>query len=45
MSAPAPDDDATDLPGLPTWPAVYLVVTIAFVIYVGLLTALTRMFS
>jgi hypothetical protein len=45
MPAPLPDDETTDLPGLRTWPAVYGVVAIVFIVYVGLLTALTRMFS
>ena len=42
---PEPKDDATGLPGLRTWRAVYVFVLIAFAIYVGLLMALERMFS
>jgi hypothetical protein len=41
----ATDDDATGLPGLRTWPAVYAVVLGAFVLWIVLLTALSRAFS
>ena len=45
-AAPAPPDDAvTGLPGLRTWRAVYLFVLGSFVLWVGLLTLLTRWFS
>ncbi len=39
------DDESTSLPGLRTWPAVYLVVVGVFVLWLVLLTALTRAFS
>jgi len=39
--SPAPtNDDATGLPGLRSWPAVYVFVLAAFVIYVVMLTVL-----
>jgi len=41
----AVDDDETGLPGLRTWPRVYLFVLGVFVVWVVLLTALTLMFS
>ena len=45
-AAPAPPDDAaTGLPGLRTWRAVYLFVLGCFIVWVGLLTLLTRVFS
>ncbi len=44
MKSPA-DDEITGLPGLRTWRRVYLFVIVVFVVWVGLLTALTRMFS
>jgi hypothetical protein len=44
MKSP-PDDETTGLPGLRTWPRVYVFVIVVFVVWVGLLTALTRMFS
>ena len=37
-----PPDDATGLPVLRTWRGVYLFVFAVFVVYVVLLTALTR---
>ena len=43
-SPPAPDHE-TGLPGLRTWQAVYWFVTGVFVVVVGLLTVLTRMYS
>jgi hypothetical protein len=42
---PEPKDDETGLPGLHTWPAVYIFVLGAFILWVGLLLLLTRMFS
>jgi hypothetical protein len=39
------DDAATGLPGLRTWRAVYLFVLGCFIVWVGLLALLTRMFS
>jgi hypothetical protein len=39
------DDAKTGLPGLRTWRAVYLFVLGCFIVWVGLLTLLTRMFS
>jgi hypothetical protein len=39
------DDEGTGLPGLRTWRRVYLVVAAIFILWVGLLAALTRMFS
>jgi len=46
MKPPPPaDDDATGLPGLRRWPAVYLVVAGIFAVWVGLLTLLTRFYS
>ena len=40
-----PPDDETGLPGLRTWPGVYLFVFAVFVAYVILLAALTRGFA
>lgn len=48
MKPPAeePAEDAkTGLPGLRTWRAVYLFVLGCFIVWVGLLTLLTRVFS
>jgi hypothetical protein len=42
---PPPADEATGLPGLHSWRAVYLFVLGCFVLWVGLLTLLTRWFS
>ena len=39
------DDKATGLPWFNTWPAVYIFVLVSFVIWVGLLLALTVTFS
>jgi hypothetical protein len=41
----APDDETTGLPGLRTWRQVYVFVLAVFAAWVGLLTALTWMFS
>ena len=40
-----PIDTATGLPGLRSWPAVYVFVLGVFVVWVGLLTVLTTMYS
>jgi hypothetical protein len=42
---PPIDDAATGLPGLRTWRAVYVFVSCVFVVWVGLLTVLTAMYS
>jgi hypothetical protein len=42
--APAPDDEATGLPGLRTWPSVYAVVLGVFVVWVVLLVWLSVSF-
>jgi len=39
-----PDDEATGLPGLKTWKAVYVVVLASFVLWVGLLYTLGVIF-
>ena len=39
------ESEATGLPGLRTWCAVYWLVAGVFAVVVGLLTVLTRMFS
>ena len=39
------EEARTGLPGLRTWHAVYLFVLGCFIVWVGLLTLLTRMFS
>jgi hypothetical protein len=38
-------DEVTGLPALRTWPRVYLFVLVVFIVYVVLLTALTRGFA
>jgi hypothetical protein len=38
------DESGTGLPGFKTWPAVYLFVMAAFVVWVVLLVALTTLF-
>jgi hypothetical protein len=43
MKRPA-DDTTTGLPGLRTWRQVYVFVLVVFAVWLGLLTALTRMF-
>jgi hypothetical protein len=40
-----PDDETTGLPGFRTWRGVYLFVLGVLVVWVGLLAALTRMYS
>lgn len=42
---PEPPDDVTGLPGLRTWASVYLLVGVVFVVYVILLTTLSRVFA
>jgi hypothetical protein len=44
MKEPA-DDETTGLPGLRTWRQVYLAVIVIFLLWVGLLAALSRVFS
>jgi hypothetical protein len=39
------DAEGTGLPGFKTWPAVYLLVLVIFVVWVVLLEALTLAFS
>jgi hypothetical protein len=47
MSEPEPaiNDEATGLPGLRSWRAVYLLVCLTFVVWVALLLLLQRMYS
>ena len=42
---PKPNDDETGLPGLRTWRAVYVFVLGVFIVWIGLLLALTRLDS
>lgn len=42
---PQPGDEATGLPVLRNWRAVYAFVLVTFVIWIALLLALTRAFS
>jgi hypothetical protein len=42
---PAPEEDETSLPLLPNWPCVYMFVIWVFLIYVVLLTILSRVFA
>ncbi len=42
---PQPPDEATGLPGLSSWRAVYLAVLGTFLLWIILLAALTRAFS
>ena len=42
---PPPDDNATSLPGLRTWRAVYFAVGGVFILWVALLTTLTWLYS
>jgi hypothetical protein len=41
---PPRDDESTGLPGLRTWRRVYVLVLVVLVVWVGFLTALTRMY-
>jgi hypothetical protein len=41
----APESETTGLPGLRTWRSVYVLVVAVFVVWVGLLVALARIFS
>lgn len=41
----APDEDITSLPFLHTWPSVYGFVAVVFIVYVVLLTVLSRVFA
>ncbi len=41
----APESEATGLPGFRTWRGVYLFVLVVLVVWIGLLAALTRMYS
>ncbi len=40
-----PSDEATGLPGVRSWRSVYLLVLGIFVLWVGLLTVLTKLYS
>ena len=42
---PAGDDETTGLPGLRTWPQVYVAVIVIFLAWVGLLAALAGLFA
>jgi len=44
-NAPSPSDEATGLPGIRRWRTVYIIVGGIFVLWVGLLTLLTRLYS
>jgi hypothetical protein len=39
-----PDDD-TGVPGLRTWPRVYTLVVVSFLLWIALLTVLMRVYS
>jgi hypothetical protein len=39
-----PDDERTGLPGLRSWRRVYLWVLVVLVVWIGLLSALSRLF-
>ena len=43
--APEPNDETTGLPGLRTWPAVYVAVIAVFVVWVALLSWLSIAFA
>lgn len=45
MTPPEREPESTGLPLLKTWRAVYLVVLGAFVLWVGLLALLSRLYS
>ncbi len=42
---PEKNDEVTGLPGLRSWRAVYVFVLGVFVLWVGLLTVLTKLYS
>ena len=42
---PENNDEVTGLPGLRSWRAVYVLVLGVFVLWVGLLTVLTKLYS
>jgi hypothetical protein len=44
MTVP-PDDEKTGLPGFHSWRRVYLCVLVVLAVWIGLLAALTRVFS
>lgn len=44
-SSTSSEDDITGLPALSSWRAVYIFVTVVFVVYVVLLSALHRVFA
>jgi hypothetical protein len=44
-SPPEPNDETTGLPGLRTWRSVYFFVLGVFVLWIGLLTVLTKLYS
>jgi hypothetical protein len=44
-TVPSSEDEGTGLPFFSTWRAVYVFVFAVFILYVVLLTALSRMFS
>jgi hypothetical protein len=41
----AAEDQTTGLPGLPSWQSAYLLVVVIFILWVGLLVALARIFA
>ena len=45
LTSSATENEATGLPGFGTWRGVYLFVLVVLVGWIGLLAALTRMFS
>jgi hypothetical protein len=45
MKPPEPPDETTGLPGFRSWRSVYLLVLGVFVLWVGLLTVLTELYS
>jgi hypothetical protein len=45
MPPPGSEDRETGLPGLRSWRAVYVAVTVVFLVWLGLLAVLTRLNS
>ena len=45
LTSSATESEATGLPGFRTWRGVYWFVLVVLVVWVGLLAALTRMYS